>query len=304
VGPFLWVYAQIESEFSHSRAKSTLVAHADAEAKSRVEQWVGMSRVRWARRKFSWKFQEFYFELINSPEIHPANADSIYPAYSEFANSALISVLVQLRDNVPTEKRADIDHAISWVGVWNPDIWTDKTFDQAVDTTLEHLWLTRWGSRPMISAIPLFNITVGGRLINPQLKFLSAVHPNDKRRKDKDGLFVFSADDGSGRQRWEIETDPSGLSRIRIASGIEDDGDFLSTTIGGELVDLYYVDDKSGRQRWIIEDTTGGFKHIRVYKGVSGDSRYLSTSPNGKHLSLAKADDGSGRQRWKIEQIE
>jgi len=303
VGLFGWGYAQIESGLSHSAAKRTLVAHADAEAKSRLEQWAGMSRVRWVRRKFGWKFQEFYFELIESPGSRPAHADSIYPAYSEFANSAFISVLVQLRDNVPAKERSSIDDAISWVGVWNPDTWTDKTFQQAVNITLEHLWLTRWGSRPVIPDIPLFNVTVGGGLIDSQKKFLSAVFPGDKKRKDKDGLFIFSADDGLGPQRWEIETDPRGFSHIRIASGINDDGDFLSAKSDGKLVDLYPVDDKSGRQRWIIEDTTGGFKRIRIDSGVSGNFRYLSTSPNGNHLYLAEADDGSGRQRWKTERI-
>ena len=140
--------------------------------------------------------------------------------------------------------------------------------------------------------------------MNAEMEFLSAVHPNNTSRTDKNGLFVFSADDGSGRQKWEIEKDPRGFSRIRLGSGIEGDGDFLSTTITGDLVDLYNVDDKSGRQRWIIEEAADGFKHIRVSKGVSGDLRYLSTTPDGEHLSLSEADDGSGRQRWKIEQVE
>jgi hypothetical protein len=211
---------------------------------------------------------------------------------------------VQLRDNVPQNERTEIDAAISWVGVWNPDIWTDKSFRQAVETVRDHLWLSRWGIRPVTHAITLFNITVGGGLSNPQLEFLSAVHPNFVPRPDKNGLFIFSADDSSGRQEWEIERDPGGFSRIRIASGINGDGDFLSSTIDGDLVDLYNVDDKSGRQRWIIEDAAGDLKHIRVYKGVSGNVRYLSASQDGNHLSLAEADDGSGLQRWRIRPIE
>jgi hypothetical protein len=301
VGLFGWSYAQISSELSRSRVRATLVKHADAEAKSRLRQWVGIGRARAVRRKFSPNFQTFYLELIETPQTHSTSDYAVYPAYPEFANSALISVLVQLRDTVAAEETVDIDRAIAWVGLWNLDMWVDKSFNQSVTTVIENLWLARWGPKPTIP--DLFNIRIGGGMINSELILLSAVHPNDDSRKDKDGLFVFSADDHSGRQEWEIEHDPGGFSRIRLASGIKDDGDFLSSTIDGEKVDLYNVDDKSGRQRWIIEDATGGLKHIRVYDGVSGKLRYLSTSPDGSRLSLVERDDGSGRQRWKIETV-
>jgi hypothetical protein len=307
VGLFGWGFAQIESDLSKSRARAALVEHADAEAKSRIDQWVGMSQVRWARREFSWKFQDFYLKLVNSPDNHPAQGGSIYPAYSEFASSALVSVLVQLRENLPAKETTPVDAAISWVRVWNPDVWTGKTFKEAVDTVIEHLWLNRWGSRPVTHEIKLYNITVGGGLDSPLSKFLSAVHPNSSRAvkdKDTDGLFIFNSDDSSGRQRWEIEDDPGGFSRIRLASGINDDGDFLSCTSDGHLADLYNVDDQSSRQRWIIEGVAGDLKHIRILKGVSGGLQYLSASPDGHHLSLAGADDGSGRQQWKIQPIQ
>jgi hypothetical protein len=301
VGLFGWSYAQISSELSHSRVRATLVKHADAEAKSRLRQWVGISRARAVRRTFWSDFQTFYLGLIETPQNHATSGYVVYPAYPEFANSALISVLVQLRDTVPAEETVDIDRAIAWVGLWNSDMWVDKSFNQAVATVIENLWLARWGPKPTIP--DLFNIRVGRGMINSELIFLSAVNPNDDSRLDKDGLFVFSADDHSGRQEWEIEHGTGGFSRIRLASGISTKGDFLSSTTGGEKVDLYYVDDKSGRQRWIIEDAPGGLEHIRVYDGVYSKLRYLSTSPDGSRLSLVEGDDGSGRQRWKIERI-
>jgi len=146
VGLITWGYAQLQSTLQRSNAQLQLIQHADAEAKSRVRQWLNMCKIRWVQSEFATsRFQEWYFSVVKPPEKDPRFTYVIYPVYSEFEDRALISVLTQLRDNVASGEKPSIDQAIAWVGAWNPDVWENKTFDQKVQLAREHLWLSRWG---------------------------------------------------------------------------------------------------------------------------------------------------------------
>ena len=310
-------FTYLQNWFTLRDAKARLVERADAEAISRLKQWVGMSQTREARRRFSGangsNFPDFYFALVKPP-VKQIKADfAIYPIYPEFADSSLISVFAQLRDNVPDGERAQINGAISWVGVWDRDFWKGKGFNDQVETVLKKLWLSGragWDGSPLLNPAPsLYHIRIGEDVVD-QLEFLSAKGPAICRngRICNTELFLFSADDGSGRQEWEIEKDTDGFDNIRIASGIEDSPDdkrppdYLSTETHGQWVDLYDVDDGSGRQRWIIERAARDLYRIRIRGGVvPKELEYLTVSPNGEELFLAKKDDGAGRQEWKIE---
>jgi hypothetical protein len=126
------------------------------------------------------------------------------------------------------------------------------------------------------------------------VSFLSV--PDDGGKTD-----LWSADDGSGRQRWLVRPGPGGQSyNILIAGGVNNDRKFLSTTSDGSKVDLFSQDDGSGRQRWIIEKLVGGLVHIPILGGVQNDRRFLSVTSDGTKVDLFSTDDGSGRQRWKI----
>lgn len=72
---------------------------------------------------------------------------------------------------------------------------------------------------------------------------------------------MYDRDDGSGRQRWEIQPVPNkpNTYTIRIAGGRAGlfssllCNNYLSTaSCGSNLVDLYSNDDGSGRQQWIF----------------------------------------------------
>ena len=147
VGLITWGYTQLQGALQRSNAQLQVVQHADAEAKSRVQQWLNMCNIRWVQSEFATsKFQEWYFNVVRPPEKNPQYTYVIYPVYSEFEDRALISVLTQLRDNVPSAEKPSIDQAITWVGAWNPDIWENKSFVQKVQVAREHLWLSRWGA--------------------------------------------------------------------------------------------------------------------------------------------------------------
>jgi hypothetical protein len=125
-----------------------------------------------------------------------------------------------------------------------------------------------------------------------------------------DYLDLFNRDDGSGRQRWFIETPPQrwfmggrkpSYVHIRVAGGTPPKRLLLSATLDGEIVDLFAKDDGEGRQRWFIEQQPGGYVHIRISGGTPEDRRLLGANSNGSGVELTDKDDGSGRQRWIID---
>merc|ERR1711956_166566 len=61
----------------------------------------------------------------------------------------------------------------------------------------------------------------------------------------------WTADDGSGRQRWKIKGPIAGGGyNIIVAGGVKGNRKYLSTNSAGTRVDLWIKDDGSGRQRW------------------------------------------------------
>jgi len=126
---------------------------------------------------------------------------------------------------------------------------------------------------------------------------------------------LYSHDDDSGRQRWNIipiEGDDEHY-HIKVSGGTRDgfEGEqLLSTTGDGRHVDLYREDDGSGRQKWKItpiEGDTEGHVHIHISGGTSGGwggEQLLSTTRDGGHVDLYSHDDDSGRQKWKISSVE
>ncbi|MEJ1931168.1 hypothetical protein WDZ92_13015 [Nostoc sp. NIES-2111] len=147
VGLITWGYAQLQSSLQQSSAQALVAKRADTEAKSRVQQWLNMCKIQWTRNTFGGPaFEKWYFEVVKPPTKNPQYTYVIHSVYSEFEERALVSVLNQLRDNLPSSERPPIDQAIAWVGAWNPDVWTNKSFDEQVSLARQKLWLARWGS--------------------------------------------------------------------------------------------------------------------------------------------------------------
>jgi len=128
-----------------------------------------------------------------------------------------------------------------------------------------------------------------------------------------DYLDLFAKDDGSGRQRWVIETPPqhwftgnrkAAYVHIRVSGGTPPKRLYLSATSDGEVVDLFAKDDGEGRQRWFIEQEPGGYVHIRISGGTPEDRRLLGVNSIGSGVELTDKDDGSGRQRWIIDTLQ
>jgi hypothetical protein len=111
---------------------------------------------------------------------------------------------------------------------------------------------------------------------------------------------LYSFDDGSNRQKWEISKGDGDWYHIQVHGGTSGGRTLLSTVSDGTKVDLWNHDDGSGRQRWKISDQ-GDYYHIEVYAGVGGYRRLLSTVEDGSKVDLYDHDDGSGRQRWIVE---
>jgi hypothetical protein len=95
----------------------------------------------------------------------------------------------------------------------------------------------------------VYNIIVESGLSSNR-KYLSCTSDGTK-------VDLWSKDDGSGRQRWEIfpvQNSPTPDTYIiKVCEGVATDRRYLSCTADGGKVDLYSKDDGSGRQRWQIQ---------------------------------------------------
>lgn len=119
---------------------------------------------------------------------------------------------------------------------------------------------------------------------------------------------LWSIDDGSGRQQWNVQPVPgySNVFNILVAGGTSGGLKYLSCTQEG-VVDLWTQDDGSGRQRWVFTELTLGpptipsYYNIQVVGGVNGNLKYLSCAQDGSAVNLWSLDDGSGRQRWQLQ---
>jgi len=117
---------------------------------------------------------------------------------------------------------------------------------------------------------------------------------------------LWSQDDGSGRQVWEISLAPGHVDayHIIVSKGVSGDRKYLSCTADGSRVDLWNEDDNSGRQRWQFVQMQGpmcNYYNIKVDAGVTGGRTFLSCTSDGTHVDLWNQDDGSGRQRWQVQ---
>jgi len=124
-----------------------------------------------------------------------------------------------------------------------------------------------------------------------------------------DGTVVdlWSQDDASGRQVWDVQLVPgyTDLVHITVSKGVSGGRRYLSCTADGSKVDLWSEDDRSGRQRWQIvplnDSTICNYFNVMVSAGVSGGRVYLSCTADGTKVDLWNQDDGSGRQRWQLQ---
>jgi outer membrane protein assembly factor BamB len=120
---------------------------------------------------------------------------------------------------------------------------------------------------------------------------------------------LFPADDGSGRQEWEVVLLPgrTDVYNIIVSGGVTTDKKFLSCRSDGTKVDLWNVDDGSGRQQWVFLPVKGSgicsYFNIKVNGGVDNGRVYLSCTGDGTRVDLWNMDDGSGRQRWQQQPI-
>jgi hypothetical protein len=124
----------------------------------------------------------------------------------------------------------------------------------------------------------------------------------------EDGSVVdlWSADDGSGRQKWSIVPVQgfSEIFNIVVDGGVSTNKRYLSCTADGSRVDLYPKDDGSGRQRWSfvkLDSNIPAYYNIKIVGGVETGRLFLSCSEDGLVVDLWSSDDGSGRQRWQLQ---
>ena len=120
---------------------------------------------------------------------------------------------------------------------------------------------------------------------------------------------LFSEDDGSGRQDWEVVLLPgrTDVYNIIVSGGVSTDRKFLSCSRDGTTVDLWHEDDGSGRQQWVFLPVEGSgicsYFNIKNSGGVDNQRHYLSCTGDGKKVDLWDKDDGTGRQRWQRQPI-
>jgi len=135
-------------------------------------------------------------------------------------------------------------------------------------------------------------------------KYLSTTWRGDK-------VDLWTKDDGSGRQTWEMVKAGTDWYNIRVTNGVKGtrkgsgeafrlENGYLSCNSDGTKVDVWPKDDASGRQRWKLKKVKGGGFNILVYGGVKGKRKFLSTTQKGDKVDLWIKDDKSGRQVWRV----
>ncbi|MEQ1765232.1 MAG: hypothetical protein ABL984_19040, partial [Pyrinomonadaceae bacterium] len=142
-----------------------------------------------------------------------------------------------------------------------------------------------------------YYIVVGGGTAADR-KYLSASSDGTK-------VSLAAEDDGSGRQRWLLNSFAFGQPgsfryRISVSNGVESGRRFLSTTPDGGTVDLFTRDDNSGRQQWSLNVPDGVKFNIRISGGTPADRALLGKTERQDINTLYAADDNSGGQRWTI----
>ena len=119
------------------------------------------------------------------------------------------------------------------------------------------------------------------------------------------GVDLFNQDDGSGRQKWQLQLLNDKVFNIIVSGGTNPDKKYLSCAADGNRVDLYSQDDGSGRQKWLFKAVPTNplipaYYQISPFAGVAG-IKYLSCAVDGSVVDLFNQDDGSGRQRWQLQ---
>jgi hypothetical protein len=120
---------------------------------------------------------------------------------------------------------------------------------------------------------------------------------------------LFSTDDHSGRQVWNVVEVPgvAGYYNIIVSKGTDPGKKYLSCTRAGDVVDLWKEDDESGRQRWQLIPVTKpaicSYYEIKVLGGVDTKRNFLSCAASGQVVDLWDKDDDSGRQRWQLQPV-
>lgn len=85
--------------------------------------------------------------------------------------------------------------------------------------------------------------------VNSSYSYLSAT-------PDGTTVNLWPVDDGSGRQRWKIvpinNSSSNNTYLIQVYNGVSSGRKYLSSSVDGNIVNLWAVDDGSGRQEWVI----------------------------------------------------
>lgn len=125
--------------------------------------------------------------------------------------------------------------------------------------------------------------------------------------KTDGGVDLWGNDDGSGRQRWNVEPFDSSKGEqcfhIKAAGGVGACETFLGSSEDGRAVHLTQSDTTTGREKWVLEEAVkgpDGFFYIKVLKGTPKDRQFLSVNPEGTWVDLYGKDDETGRQRWRL----
>jgi hypothetical protein len=109
-------------------------------------------------------------------------------------------------------------------------------------------------------------------------------------------------DDGSGRQRWDVNMIDTGVFTFKVSGGTDPGKEYLVWSgLNGVLLGQY-SDNGAG---WVLAAVTTNPEIPAYYTAgpFEGPSvtRILSCSADGKVVDLVPQDDESGRQRWQLQ---
>ncbi|OZJ02687.1 hypothetical protein BZG36_05113 [Bifiguratus adelaidae] len=150
-----------------------------------------------------------------------------------------------------------------------------------------------------------YTITVGGVTgCGTVYNYLSGYICDNNYPYGQNGVDFWSADDGSGRQRWNFVEVPgkTNTCNVIVNGRAGCNYTYLSSvpcTGSNNTVELWNEDDESGLQQWTVSPAGNGYNFVMT-SGRAGCYDYLSAWPcsTSNLATMYSEDDGSGRQEF------
>ena len=100
VGLITWGYTQLQGALQRSNAQLQVVQHADAEAKSRVQQWLNMCNIRWVQSEFA--TSKFQWSGTSTSSGLPRRTRNIRTSFTRCIQNSRIGLLFLFSHNCVT----------------------------------------------------------------------------------------------------------------------------------------------------------------------------------------------------------